>query len=451
MEDELNELVARVRGVPFSQSIGRVSAVEGNLVEVAGLEREARQGDQVEVELDAKRISAEVLKLRQDATVVFPEGDAEGIALGDKVRLKKELVLSPCNGWRGRIIDPMGRPLDGRPLPRGAVPQRLKADPLPPAQRTGLGGRLETGMAVFNTLLPIVEGQRIGLFAGSGVGKSSLLAHFAQTMEADVVVLALIGERGREVSEFVKNTLGPEGLARTVIVAATSDQSALLRRRCAWTAMAIAEYFRDRKQRVLLLADSLTRFAEAHREVAVAAGEMPSMRGYPASLSQQLMALCERAGPGRAGEGVITAVFSILVAGSDMDEPVADILRGVLDGHTVLDRGIAERGRYPAVDLLRSVSRCLPNAASDDENAMIEEVRYLLNLYEKSQIMIDAGLYEEGKHGELDRAVQAWSELDNFLSLKEPKGLRQSFERLKVILRKANSARETRGLPTTLS
>jgi flagellum-specific ATP synthase len=334
----------------------------------------------------------------------------------------------------------MGRPLDGRTLPKGDNEQPIRANAIAPAERTLLGDRLETGMAAFNTVLPIVKGQRIGLFAGSGVGKSSLLGHFAKHVDADVVVLALIGERGRELAEFVQNVLGPEGLARTVIVAATSDQSALLRRRCAWTAMAVAEYFRDRGQHVLLLADSLTRFAEAHREIAVATGELPTMRGYPPSLSHQLMGLCERAGPGRDADGAITAIFSVLVAGSDMDEPVADILRGVLDGHTVLDRSIAERGRYPAINLLRSISRSLPRAANPLENELIEQVRYMLSLYEKSEVMIDAGLYEPGRNEKLDEAIAVWSELDAFLAQKETHGVHQSFDKLRLILRKAKAA-----------
>ncbi len=224
---------------------------------------------------------------------------------------------------------------------------------------------------VLNTLLPIVAGQRLGLFAGSGVGKSRLLGQLARNMEADVVVVALIGERGREVNEFVTRVLGGEGMRCAVVVAATSDQSALTRRRCAWAAMSVAEHFRDTGRNVLLLADSVTRFAEAHREIAVAAGEAPALRGYPPSVAPLITALCERAGPGAAGQGHITAVFSVLVAGSDMEEPVADILRGVLDGHVVLSRDIAERGRFPAIDVGRSVSRSLPDAATAAENTLL--------------------------------------------------------------------------------
>lgn len=426
--------------IPMVKRLGRVSAVENGLVEVSGLGVDASHGDQVLISRRAgPLIMGEVVRLGGDRLTALPESSPEGVALGDRVSLEKAATIAPGDGWIGRIIDPMGRPLDGRILAEGAEAKPLKASPIPPAERALLGDRLETGMMAFNTLLPIVQGQRIGLFAGSGVGKSSLLAHFACHMQADVVVLALIGERGRELGEFVRNVLGPKGLSRTVIVASTSDQSPLMRRRCAWTAMAVAEYFRDMGRQVLFLADSLTRFAEAHREVAVATGELPTMRGYPPSLAHQLMSLCERAGPGREGGGTITAILSVLVAASDMEEPVADILRGVLDGHVVLDRAIAERGRYPAVDLLRSVSRSLPTAASEGENQMISQARSLLSLYEKSQLMIDAGLYEEGRNIELDRAVVAWAELDSFISAKEPRDTSHSFEKLRLILRKAQS------------
>jgi flagellum-specific ATP synthase len=229
-------------------------------------------------------------------------------------------------------------------------------------------------------------------------------------------------------------------MARSVVIAATSDRSALVRRRCAWTAMAVAEHFRAQGLEVLLLADSITRFAEAHREVATAAGEMPSLRGFPASTSHMIMSLCERAGPGVEGEGNITGIFSVLVAGSDMDEPVADILRGVLDGHVVMDRAIAERGRYPAIDVLRSVSRSLPRAASDDENALLTRARRLMGAYDRSETMIRAGLYAPGSDPELDIAIRAWPELDRYLAEPEHSGSQNSFDRLALILRRAESA-----------
>jgi flagellum-specific ATP synthase len=249
----------------------------------------------------------------------------------------------------------------------------------------------------------------------------------------------MIGERGRELRDFVETVLGTEGMKRAIVIAATSDQSPLLRRRCAWAAMAVAEYFRDQGLNVLLLADSITRFAEAHREVALAAGELPSLRGYPPSTAHMIMALCERAGPGAGGAGSITAVFTVLVAGSDMEEPIADILRSVLDGHIVLDRAIAERGRYPAIDLLRSVSRSLPNAASAAENTTITEARRLLGAYAGAETMIRAGLYVAGSDPQVDQAIRVWPDLDAFLAQSEPLDTKHSFDRLRLILRRATA------------
>jgi flagellum-specific ATP synthase len=238
----------------------------------------------------------------------------------------------------------------------------------------------------------------------------------------------------------VENVLGETGLKRSVVVAATSDQSPLIRRRCAWAAMSVAEHFRDQGKSVLLLADSITRFAEAHREVAVAAGEAPVLRGYPPSTSHLIMSLCERAGPGEKDQGDITAIFSVLVAGSDMEEPIADILRGVLDGHIVLDRAIAERGRFPAIDVLKSISRSLPAAASETENETLLKVRRYLSTYEKNAMMIQAGLYSQGSDPETDLAIQMWPELDLFLSKDEKQDVRNSFAQLEIIMRRARAS-----------
>lgn len=412
----------------------------------SGLEKTARIGDQLQViRSDKSLLEGEVLALGHADLLMQPDGVTGGIALGDPVLLLGPVDIAPTSDWLGRVVDPSGRPLDGRPLLRGPQPRPLLADPPAPARRRGFGERLETGMAVLNTMLPLVRGQRIGLFAGSGVGKSSLLAHLARHMEADVVVVALVGERGRELRDFITTALGAEGMKRTVVVAATSDRSAMVRRRCAWTAMAVAEHFRDQGLHVLLLSDSITRFAEAHREVAVAAGEAASLRGFPASTAHTIMSLCERAGPGTDEIGDITAIFTVLVAGSDMDEPVADILRGVLDGHVILDRQIAERGRYPAIDLLRSVSRSLPAAATEAELALITETRRLLGAYHQSEMMIRAGLYTDGSDPLLDRAISVWSELDSFLAEVERNDSANSFARLGLLLRRAKPMRTFHG------
>lgn len=427
--DELAALAGEIRAINPVQIWGKTCAILAGIIEIKGLSDHAAMGDRVVILTAAGRaVAGEVVALRDRITTILPEGNADGIAVGNRVRLLGPLEVAPDDSWVGRILDPSARPLDGRPLARGAVARPLVALPPPAATRQRLGPRLETGLAVLNTLLPLVRGQRIGLFAGSGVGKSSLLAQLARGVSADVVVIALVGERGRELREFVEAVLGPEGMRRAVVVVATSDQPALVRRRCALTAMTIAEHFRDRGLHVLFLADSVTRFAEAHREIAVAGGEAPSLRGYPPSTSGAIMTLAERSGPGPEGMGDITAVFTVLVAGSDMDEPVADILRGTLDGHVVMDRAIAERGRFPAIDVLRSVSRSLPGAATDAENRLIADARRLLGAYAGAELMIRSGLYSPGADPVIDRAITVWPALDGFVG--EVGDVEASFARL---------------------
>lgn len=437
----LELLRAEIADVGAVRPVGRVFEIGRGTIEVSGLSARAALGDRALIRAQSgKTIGAEVIALRRGAVTLLGDSAVEGVAIGDLVEVTGQSGIAPDSSWIGRIVDPFGRPLDGRPLLRGTEERDLRAHPPAAALRGRLGARVETGMAVFNTLLPLVRGQRIGLFAGSGVGKSSLLAKFARGVSADVVVIALVGERGRELREFVERVLGPEGMARSVIVAATSDQSPLVRRRCAWAAMSVAEYFRDRGQHVLFLADSVTRFAEAHREVALAAGEPPSLRGYPPSTAHQIMSLAERSGPGPEGTGDITAVFSVLVAGSDMEEPVADILRGTLDGHVVLDRAIAERGRFPAIDLLRSVSRSLPEAASPSENELIASARKLLGAYDRAEMMIQAGLYTPGSDPLIDAAIRVWPALDAFMALDEPQDSFNSFRRLAEALLPAKAS-----------
>ncbi|MBI1217221.1 MAG: FliI/YscN family ATPase [Rhodobacteraceae bacterium] len=428
-------LQAAVEALHPVARVGRIVEIGRGTLHVSGLTDAAALGDRVTIRRPTgPDIGGEVLRLAADGVTVLPDDTVEGLCIGSRVELAGRSEIAPDASWIGRIVDPFGRALDGRPLLPGPIPRSLRAAAPAAARRRRLGPRLETGVAVFNTLLPLVRGQRIGLFAGSGVGKSSLLAKFARGVSADVVVIALIGERGRELREFTERVLGREGMARSVIVTATSDQSPLVRRRCAWAAMAVAEHFRDLGAHVLFLADSVTRFAEAHREVALAAGEEASLRGYPPSTAHMIMALAERAGPGPEGAGDITAVFSVLVAGSDMEEPVADILRGALDGHVVMDRRIAERGRYPAIDLLRSVSRSLPDAATGEENALIAEARRLLGAYDRAELMIQAGLYAAGSDPLIDAAIRVWPGLDAFLAEDEPANAALSFRRLAACL-----------------
>ncbi|MCB1407135.1 MAG: FliI/YscN family ATPase [Rhodobacteraceae bacterium] len=426
--DSLLADLAEVRPV---RHFGRVTEIHAATVLAQGLSLRARLGDRVQI---AEGVGGEILAMNRDGAEILPDAPLEGLAIGHPVEHLGANTVAPDTSWIGRVIDPYGAPLDGRALARGPIARTLRTAPPPPARRKRLGGRLSTGLDAFNTMLPLVRGQRIGLFAGSGVGKTMLLGQLARGIDADVVVLALVGERGRELRDFTEGVLGPEGLARSVVVSATSDQSPLARRRAALTAMAVAEHFRDQGQHVLLLCDSVTRFAEAHREIALAAGEAPSLRGFPPSTAHQIMAMAERAGPGVDGQGDITAVFTVLVAGSDMDEPVADILRGVLDGHVILDRAIAERGRFPAIDLMRSVSRSLPAAANPSENAQIAEARRLIGAWERAEMMVQAGLYSQGSDPLTDRAIRLFPKLDAFLGGSGAKSPGDSFQRLKKAL-----------------
>ncbi|MFV0292514.1 MAG: FliI/YscN family ATPase [Paracoccus sp. (in: a-proteobacteria)] len=432
--DKLESISARIQRLRPAQYFGSVTEIRAGLVRVAGLSTHASIGDRVILSAITGQ-TGEIVALGEKTADVLPESPAEGLSIGTEVELIFAPYLAPSTAWIGRIIDPLGRPIDGRPLAQGSQPRAFNLPAPEAVTRKRLGARLNTGLAIFDTLLPIVRGQRIGLFAGSGVGKSTLLSSLSRGVQADLVIIALIGERGRELREFVETVLGPEGMARAIMIAATSDQSPLIRRRCAWTAMTVAEHFRDQGKHVLFLADSITRFAEAHREIALAAGEGASYRGFPPSTSHLIMSLSERAGPGPEGTGDITGIFSVLVAGSDMEEPIADILRGVLDGHVVLDRAIAERGRFPAVDILRSVSRALPHAASQTENALISRARTMLGTYAESELMIKAGLYVTGSDPNLDEAVRLYPALDTFVTRHSPDGCTASFAMLADALR----------------
>ena len=409
--DLMSAVVARH---PVVRRVGRITSLASNAVIVSGLRDVASVGDRVSFEGRQHEDHGEIVGVAEHDVRVLVDGAMAGLRIGQVVRHKGAARLCPDDSWLGRVIDGDGVPLDGQPIISGDRTVSLHAKPPPATLRRALGSRLSTGYALFNTVLPIVRGQRLGLFSGSGVGKSSLMAAFARDMEADVVVIALIGERGREVNQFVKRVLGKKGLERSVVVAATSDQSALARRRAAFSAMSIAEHFRDQGQHVLLMLDSITRLAEAHREIASSSGEPMSMRGFPPSMVNLLAGFAERAGPGADGQGDITAVFTVLVSGSDMEEPVADTLRGLLDGHVVLSRAIAERGRFPAVDILQSVSRSLPEAASEDENRLIGLARRVLSVFEESEIMVRSGLYQPGSNPELDMAIALNPGLDTF-------------------------------------
>lgn len=409
---------------------GRVAALDGGAIRIEGLEGFAGLGDFIEI---GGVLTGEVIAVDGQYTLALPMRELAGVNVGARAELRANPGARPSNAWLGKVLNAFGTALDGAAIEQGTVERSLTAPPARGAARRGVGVRVKTGLSAFDTFLPLCKGQRIGLFAGSGVGKSTLLASLARGVDADVVVCALIGERSREVREFVEETLGPEGRARSVVIASTSEEPAPIKRRAALLAITTAEHFRDQGKHVLLLFDSVTRFADAWREIGLTAGETPSLRAYPPSTFRTISALAERSGPGSGSAGDITAVFTVLVAGSDMDEPVADMMRGILDGHVVLERSIAERGRFPAIDVRRSVSRALPKAASTEENAMLSEARGLIAAYEEAAMMIQSGLYARGADPVIDRAIDVWPSLDAFVGAASA-NCADAFERLNAVL-----------------
>ncbi len=435
--DELDQL-------PEYQLYGRVASVLGMLIEVAGLERALSIGDRCHLlARGERRVAAEVIGFRKGRALLLPFGSLDGIGLGCKAEVvNSDPVIWPTEAWLGRVVNALGEPVDGKgPLPVGDAAWHLRRSPPPAHERRRVGEKIDLGVRALNTFLTCCRGQRMGIFAGSGVGKSMLLSMLARYTASDVNVIGLIGERGREVQEWLEDDLGAEGLARSVVVIATSDEPPLMRRQAAYLTLTIAEYFRDRGKDVLCLMDSITRFAMAQREIGLAAGEPPTSKGYTPSVFAELPQLLERAGPG-VDQGSITGLFTVLVEGDDHNEPIADAVRGILDGQIVLDRAIAERNRYPAVNILRSISRTLPNCNSDDENALVGRARMLLATYEGMAELIRIGAYRKGSDSLIDEAIVHQPKLETFLSQgrNECSDLAQGYADLAAILGEAEAA-----------
>lgn len=441
MASQTQHFLSEIDRLPTVELSGRVKAVKGLLVECTGIEQMLSVGSRCVVQgtLSAQQeIMCEVVGFKDEVALLMPFHSVEGIGLGAKVTLiSSASALYPSHAWLGRIVDPMGNPLDGKgPIINGAVPYGLRANPPPASQRQRVAGKLDLGVRAINTFLTCCRGQRMGIFAGSGVGKSILMSMLARYSQADINVIGLIGERGREVQEFIEDDLGAEGLKRSVLVVATSSDSALLRRQAAYATLSVAEYFRDQKLNVLCLMDSVTRFAMAQREIGLSAGEPPTSKGYTPTVFSELPRLLERAGPGLAHQGSITGLFTVLVEGDDTNEPIADAVRGILDGHIVLEREIAQRGRYPAINILKSVSRMLPDCNSEEENTLILTARKFLSTYENMAELIRIGAYRKGSDAEVDRAMQYYPLIENFISQreKESANLMQGYEQLAGIL-----------------
>ena len=404
----------RLLDVPTLEVQGRVEQVVGLVAEATG--PSSRIGDlcYVESESSPEPIQAEVVGFRSERILLMPLGEMVGIRAGSRVRSARQTLQVPVGKeLLGRALDGLGRPIDGGPAPQCAQSYPVTASPPNALQRQMIQQPFETGVRAIDGVLTMGIGQRMGIFAGSGVGKSTLLGMIARGGNADVNVIALVGERGREVREFMENDLGPGGLAKSIVVCATSDEPALLRIKAALSATAIAEYFRDQGLNVMLMMDSVTRFAMAQREVGLAVGEPPSTKGYTPSVFALLPRLMERAGCGP--KGAITAIYTVLVDGDDTNEPIADAARSILDGHIVLSRKLTSRGHYPPIDVMNSLSRVMPMVTSSQHVREANELREMIAAYRDIEDLVSIGAYKEGTRPDSDRAIERWDAINAFL------------------------------------
>lgn len=428
MQDLLNEIDL----APNKKLYGMVQAISGNVIYISGMVEQVMIGERCRIlRQDGGDVICEIIGFEDNLSLALPFDNIEGISSGNRVEASgMRAIIYPDTSWLGRVVNAFGAPIDEKgTLKRGDTPYYVRADAPNPHQRKRVGERIDLGVRGINNFTTCCRGQRMGVFAGSGVGKSKLLSMITRFCDADVVVLALVGERGRELQEFIHRDLGDEGLKRCVIVAASSHESAMLRRECAYSAMTICEYFRDQGMQVMLLMDSVTRFAMAQREIGLAGKEPPTTKGYPPTVFAQLPKLLERAGPGlnkapsllktnhkNQQSGDITLIATVLVEGDDHNEPIADAVRGILDGHIVLSRDIAHRNRFPAIDILRSISRTMPDCNSAEETIIINEARRLLAAYENMEELIKLGAYRHGSDALVDQAIYYYPQLDHFIA-----------------------------------
>lgn len=413
--------------------------IEGKVTRMVGLTMEAvgcvaALGDRCAVQIGKNRwVESEVVGFTGDLTYLMPTEAIDGISPGARVRPLREDSHMPVGpGLLGRVVNGLGRPLDGKGPIQAEESISLQGDIINPLQRKPISDTLDVGIKAINALLTVGKGQRLGLFAGSGVGKSMLLGMMTRFTEADITIVGLIGERGREVKEFIEQILGEEGLARSVVVASPADDSALMRLRAAVLTSRIAEYYRDQGKNVLLLMDSLTRYAQAQREIALSVGEPPATKGYPPSVFSKLPWLVERAGNGKEGSGSVTAFYTVLTEGDDQQDPIADASRAILDGHIVLSRRLAEEGHYPAIDVEASISRAMPHIVSEAHLQGAMRVKQLYSRFQQNRDLIAVGAYTRGSDPELDQAIALIPAINNFLrqSLNESFSIDKSLEAL---------------------
>jgi flagellum-specific ATP synthase len=443
----MKALAEQIAGLDSTETYGRVVGVRGLMVEVAGPIHAMSVGARITIETGQGRdIPCEVVGFTGANALLMPFAALDGVRRGCRAIVSSVSAVRPSDGWLGRVVNAMGEPIDGKgPLPSGPAAYPFRNAPPPAHQRARVGAPLDLGVRALNTFLTVCRGQRMGIFAGSGVGKSVLMSMLARNVAADVSVIGLVGERGREVQEFLQDDLGEDGLARSVVVVATSDEPALMRRQAAYLTLSIAEYFRDAGKDVLAMMDSVTRFAMAQREIGLSTGEPPTAKGYTPTVFTELPRLLERAGPGIAGGGTITGIFSVLVDGDDHNEPVADAVRGILDGHIVMERAIAERGRYPAVNVLKSISRTMPRAADPAYLPVIMRAKQVMATYADMEELIRLGAYRPGSSADVDEAIGFHKPLEAFLNQgkDEASALAESYAELARIMGGEPQAAET--------
>ncbi|HOV40367.1 MAG TPA: flagellar protein export ATPase FliI [Oscillospiraceae bacterium] len=406
-----------VRDAELYRFMGKIEKIVGMTIEASGPVCNVGDVCRIFKKSEKGHIYAEVVGFNHGKVLLMPYSDIEGIGPGSIVDTTGEKLSVNCSDELvGRIIDAIGRPLDGRkPIPPG-VKYSIAGQPVNPLNRPPIKEIIPMGVKAIDGLLTIGRGQRMGIFAGSGVGKSTLLGMIAKEVKADVNVIALVGERGREVREFIDRDLGPKGMERSVIVAATSDQPAMMRNKCPLTATAIAEYFKDQGKNVLLMMDSLTRFAMAQREIGLSIGEAPIARGYTPSIYNIMPKLLERAGNFETGS--ITGIYTVLVEGDDTNEPISDTVRGIIDGHIILSRKIAAKNHFPAIDILGSISRLMNEIASDEQKELASKLRNILSVYEANQDLIAIGAYKKGSSRAIDEAIEKIDRINEFLKQK---------------------------------
>lgn len=398
----------------YEKHLGKVVKVVGLTIESIGPDAKLNDMCYIIPKNGGEPLKAEVVGFRDDRVLLMPYDNVEGVGLGSHVENSgAPLKVYASEVLLGKTLDGLGQPIDGTQLNRSGSGYSVEAMPPDPLKRKIIDEVLPLGVKAVDGLNTIGKGQRIGVFAGSGVGKSTLLGMFARNTKADINVIALIGERGREVREFIERDLGPEGMARSVVVVATSDKPALIRKKAAQTATAIAEYFRDQGKDVLIMMDSLTRFSMAQREIGLASGEPPVSRGYPPSVYAEMPKLLERAG--NAEKGSITGLYTVLVDGDDFNEPITDTARGILDGHIVLSRKLGHKNHYPAIDVLASISRCMSSIVSPEHKKAAGELRNVLATYTEAEDLINIGAYKKGSNKEIDHAVEKIDEVNGFL------------------------------------